>query len=75
MIQIFNTVLKNNDLPLIQELTPNLSLTKDLGLDSLMLAELTVRVEDAYGVDVFENGMVHTVGDILMLVDRKNRNN
>jgi acyl carrier protein len=37
----------------------------DLGFDSFDLAELTVRVEDEYSIDVFEEGIVNTVGEIL----------
>jgi acyl carrier protein len=47
------------------DLTPETSLRDDLGLDSLQLAQLTVEIEDQYDVDVFEDGMVETIGDIL----------
>lgn len=39
-------------------------LREDLGFSSLDLAELTVRIEDRFGVDVFADGLVHTVGAI-----------
>jgi acyl carrier protein len=28
------------------------------------LAELTVRIEDSFGIDIFENGVVATVGEV-----------
>lgn len=37
----------------------------NLGLDSLDLAELTVRIEAEYDVDIFEDGVVTTIGEIL----------
>lgn len=40
---------------------PALSLRNDLGFDSLDLAELTVRIQDHFGVDVFERGVVDTL--------------
>ena len=36
------------------------------GMESLNdLAELTVRIEDEFDIDIFEDGIVSTVGDIL----------
>lgn len=40
------------------------SLRKDLNFDSLDLAELTVKIEDIFDVDIFENRIVDTVKDI-----------
>lgn len=44
-----------------------------LGLDSLDLVELSVRVEDAYGIDIEEDDLepVRTVGDAADVVLRK----
>jgi acyl carrier protein len=49
----------------LQSLSPEMSLRSDLDLDSLDLAVLTVKLESATGVDVFQNGVVQTVGDLL----------
>ena len=40
-------------------------LKNDIGLDSLNLALLTVKIEDEFNIDIFENGLVFTVSDIL----------
>jgi acyl carrier protein len=40
-------------------------LREDLGLDSLDLAELTVRIEDEYGVDIFHDEIVTNAADII----------
>jgi len=45
-------------------------LREDLGFDSLMLAVLTVKVEGATGVDVFEDGIVTTIGEIVEKTSR-----
>jgi acyl carrier protein len=71
LLDIINTVLINNDLYPIDELDASLRFREDLELDSIMLAELTVRIEDKYNIDVFENGMIYTVGDILMKLEGK----
>jgi len=40
------------------------SLRNDLGFDSLDLAELTVKIEDIFDVDIFENRIVDTLQEI-----------
>ena len=60
-----NLILENEieiSIPVIEEST---ILTNDLGLDSFNLAQLTVEIESEFGVDIFENGVISTVGDIL----------
>ena len=44
----------------------NLSDTlRDIGFTSFDLAELTVRIEDEFDIDIFEDGLVNTVGEII----------
>lgn len=62
---ILNALLKKKGKPERKAFLPSLLLSKDLGLDSLDLAELTVRVEDELGVDLFEAGVIRTVGEAL----------
>lgn len=45
------------------------NLRDDLGLDSLDLAVLTVKLEASTGVDVFSDGLVQTVGEIVSRID------
>lgn len=68
---IFNTVLKNRGKQEITEITETSSLRNDIGFDSLDLAELTVRIEAEYDVDIFEDGVVNTVGEILQKLEGK----
>ena len=65
LLEIINTVLENRGKTPVDAISESSSLKDDLGFDSLDLAELTVRVEAEYDVDVFENGVVTTVGEIL----------
>ncbi|MCC5788969.1 MAG: acyl carrier protein [Opitutales bacterium] len=41
-----------------------LTLREDLGLDSFDLAELTVHLEDRTGIDIFQEGVVKTMGEV-----------
>lgn len=54
-----------SDVELHQDTDTDYSLTNDYGLDSFDLAELTVRIEDEYGVDVFEDGSVDSILEIV----------
>lgn len=49
----------------VEELPADASLTEDIGLESLDLAELTVKIEEEYGVDVFEDEVVDEVSEVL----------
>jgi len=42
----------------------NDDLINDLGFDSLDLAELTVIIEDEYGVDIFEKKIIRKIYEI-----------
>jgi len=65
LLEIINHIRYNKDFDKIHELNTETDLRNDLSFDSLDLAELTVRIESEFGVDVFEEGIVSTVGDIL----------
>jgi acyl carrier protein len=66
ILEILNTVLNNRNKEKLTTLKPEMHLRSDIGLDSLDLAELTVRIEAEYDVDIFEDGLVDTVGEILI---------
>lgn len=65
LLSIINTVLENRGKATVSSISENMSLKDDLGLDSLGLAELTVRIEAEFDVDIFEDGIVTTVGEIM----------
>jgi acyl carrier protein len=64
LLVIINQVRENKRQPSLPELARDLRLREDIGFESLDLAELTVRLEEAFGVDVFADGLVQTVGEI-----------
>lgn len=69
ILEIINTVLDNRTKEKLMSLDPETHLRNDIGLDSLDLAELTVRIEAEFNVDIFENGVVHTVGEIYKILE------
>jgi len=65
ILQIINIILANRTKNKLASINPGMDLRNDIGFDSLDLAELTVRIEAEYKVDVFENGIINTIGEIM----------
>lgn len=63
LLEIINEVLSESDNQ-VESITSDMDLRNDLGMDSMNLALLTVLIEDEYGIDIFDNGMVSKVSDI-----------
>lgn len=64
--KILNDILSNKESTTpVETLSKDMSLTTDLGLDSLDLAEMTVRLEEQYGVDVFADDVIDEVDEVL----------
>jgi len=64
LLNIINEILENKGEKKIQVLDYAIDLRKDLNFSSLDLAELTVKIEDITGVDIFEDGLVSTIKEI-----------
>jgi acyl carrier protein len=71
ILEIMNTVLDNRTNEKLKVLSPEMHLRNDIGFDSLDLAELTVRIEAEYDIDIFEDGIVNTVSEILGKLNSK----
>ncbi len=71
ILKIMNTVLENRGKEKLTSITPEMHLRNDIGFDSLDLAELTVRIEAEYDIDIFENGIINSVGEILNRLENK----
>ena len=65
LLKIINSIKKNKQDNPVESLTEEMRLREDLNLDSFDLAELTVKIEDEFDIDIFEEGLVLTVGEIL----------
>lgn len=64
ILNIINSIREAKELAAVAELHPADNLRENLGFTSFDLAELTVRIEDEYGIDIFEDGLVNTIGEI-----------
>lgn len=71
LLKIMNTVLENRTKEKLTSLAPEMHLRNDIGFDSLDLAELTVRIEAEYDIDIFEDGIVNTVAEIVKKLEHK----
>ena len=65
LLLIINRLLEKNNHSKISSINEDMVLRKDFGFDSLDLAELTVQIESEFGIDIFEDGMVMSVDDII----------
>jgi len=65
LLIIINTVLHNRGKVVIETISETTHLRNDIGFDSLDLAELTVRIEAEFDIDIFEDGLINTVGEIM----------
>lgn len=64
LLSIINTIRVAKGETTLLQLKTSDKLREDLGLTSFDLAEITVNLEDEYGIDIFEDGLVNTVGEI-----------
>lgn len=64
VLEVINLIRVAKNLPAVESITDNTRLREDLELTSFDLAELTVKLEDEYGIDIFEDGLVNTIGEI-----------
>ena len=64
IFSIINQIRSSKDLSPLSRIDESMLLREDLEMTSFDLAELTVRIEDEYGIDIFEDGLVNTVGEI-----------
>jgi len=54
----------------VETISADTKLREDLNLTSFDLAELTVKIEDEFDIDIFEDGLVNTVGEIFAKLEK-----
>jgi acyl carrier protein len=64
LLEIINEMISSKGIETLKKIQREYSFRDDLGFDSFDLAELTVRVEDVFGIDIFEDGLVNTLGEV-----------
>ena len=70
VLEIINQIRASKDLTAVLTLKASDDLRNDLDLTSFDLAELTVRIEDEFDIDIFEDGLVNTVGEVLAKLEK-----
>jgi len=65
LLKIINLIRDNKGLKSLDSISPEHNLMNDLQFDSLDLAELTVRCEKEFGIDIFEDGIVTNIQEVL----------
>lgn len=64
ILAIINSIRLSKDLPALDNVNDTDTLFNDLQMTSFDLAELTVKIEDQFDIDIFEDGLVNTIGEI-----------
>jgi len=64
VLTIINEIRENKGLNKLDNIKEADTLRDQLDFSSFDLAELTVRIEDEFDIDIFEDGLVNTVGEI-----------
>lgn len=64
ILEIINAIRQSNDLEILEQLNDTDNLRDDIGFTSFDLAELTVRIEDEFDVDIFEDGLIATIEEV-----------
>lgn len=70
ILVIINEIRAAKNLAPIESIKAETKLREDLGLTSFDLAELTVKIEDEFDIDIFEDGLVSTVGEIIAKLEK-----
>lgn len=71
VLSIVNMIRAAKNLESLQTIKPSDNLRNDLGFTSFDLAELTVHIEDEFDIDIFEDGLVNTIGEIFVKLENK----
>ena len=64
VLSIINEIRVAKAMAPVATISADTKLREDLNLTSFDLAELTVKIEDEFDIDIFEDGLVGTVGEI-----------
>ncbi len=70
VLSIINEILAAKEMAPFETISADTKLREDLNLTSFDLAELTVKIEDEFDIDIFEDGLVSTVGEIFAKLEK-----
>ena len=69
--EIILEVIKENEIHYSGKMEDNYSFNDDLGIDSLNMIHLVVKVEDKFNVDMFSEGKILTVKELIDFIKKK----
>lgn len=64
VLEIINEIRTAKSQSSVGNIEDDTRLREDLNFTSFDLAELTVKIEDEFDIDIFEDGLVSTMGEI-----------
>lgn len=64
ILEIINLIREGKDLQPLEQIHEVDDLRDQMGFTSFDLAELTVRIEDEFDIDIFEDGLITTIGEV-----------
>lgn len=70
ILEIINLIREGKGLASVDSIHESNDLRNDLEFTSFDLAELTVRIEDEFDVDIFEDGLITTIGEIYAKLEK-----
>jgi acyl carrier protein len=70
IIQLINSVLAEHGINEIKEYKLSDNLKDDLGLDSLIMVDIVVSIDEEFGVDIFESGAIRTLEELIEVVQK-----
>jgi acyl carrier protein len=70
LLAIINEMFEEQGKQRLTQLRGSMHLRDDLHMDSFALAEFTVRVEAELGIDVYEDGIIQTVEEVVHKLER-----
>jgi len=69
--EIILEVIQENEIDYLGKMEGHYSLNDDLGIDSLNMIHLVVKVEDKFNVDIFSEGKISTVKELIDFIKKK----
>ena len=70
LLGVVNSIRENKEQGKLSEIHNSDRLREDYSFTSFDLAELTVKIEDEFDIDIFEDGLVNTVGEIIAKLEK-----
>jgi acyl carrier protein len=70
LVDIINEIREDKDEQILTNITEMTSLRDDVGMDSIDLAVLTANLDAKFGIDIFADGIVDTVGEVLERLEK-----